>query len=116
MVRTMPRHMVRISVNRGAVHNLAIAHMEHAMSVSGGFGVVSDHDDGLAEILVELAEEAEDGFGTFSIEVTGRFIGQDDFRFADDGASESDALLFAAGKFRGLVVEASAEAEEVGDD
>ena len=65
MVLTMPRHNVRISVNRGTVHNLAVTHVQDAMPVGGGFGIVRDHDDGLAEILIKLAEQAEDSFGTF---------------------------------------------------
>jgi uncharacterized membrane protein len=36
-----------------AVHNFAIAHVEDAVAVFGGFGVVGDHDDGLTEIFVE---------------------------------------------------------------
>ena len=116
MVRTIARHKVRISVNRGAVHNLAITHVQHSMPVGGCFGIMGDHDNRLAEILIELAEKAQDGFGTLGIEVAGGFVGQDDFRFADDGASERYALLFAAGKLRGLVFQATAQAEKVGDN
>src|SRR5271155_1012626 len=116
MVRTIARHKVRMSVNRGTVHNFAITHVQDAMPVSGGFGIVRDHDDGLAEILIELAEQAEDGFGAFGIEVAGRLIGQDDFWFADDSASQRDALLFATGKLGRLVLEAAAQAEKVRDD
>ena len=68
-----------MSVNRGTVHNLTVTHAQDAMSVGGGFGIVRDHDDCLAEILIELAEQAEDGFGTFCIEVAGGFIGQEGF-------------------------------------
>src|SRR5271154_5017837 len=116
MVRTIARHTVRMSVNRRTVHNLAVTHVQDAMPVGGGFGIVRDHDDGLAEILIELAEKAQDGFGAFGIEVAGGFVGQDYFRFADDGASERDALLFAAGKLRGLVLQPTAQAEKVGDN
>ncbi len=82
--------------------------MQDAMSVGGGFGIVRDHDDCLAEILIELAEQAEDGFGAFGIEVAGRLICEDDFWLAHDGASESNALLFTAGEFRRLVFQAAA--------
>src|SRR5271168_4013064 len=110
MVRTIARHTVRMSVNRRTVHNLAVTHVQDAMPVGGGFGIVRDHDDGLAEVLIELTEQAEDGFGAFGIEVASGFIGQDDFWFADDSASERDALLFATGKLGRLVLEATAEA------
>ena len=95
-------------MNRGTVHNLAVTHMQDAMSVRGGFGIVRDHDDCLAEILIELTEQAEDGFGTSGIEVAGGFIGEDDFWLAHDGTSESNALLFTAGEFRRFVFQAAA--------
>jgi len=98
MVRTIPRHKVRMSVNRGTVHNFAVTHVQDAMPVGGGFGIMRDHDDGLAEILIELTEKAEDGFGAFSVEIAGGFIGQDNFWFADNGASQRYPLLFSAGK------------------
>src|ERR1700691_556410 len=103
-------------VNRRAVHHFAITHVQDSMSVGGGFGIVSDHDDGLAKILVELTQEVQDGFGTFGVEVAGGLVAQDDFWFADNGASERHALLFAAGKFRRLVFEPATQAEQVSDD
>src|SRR5580693_1698359 len=108
MVRTIARHTVRMSVNRRTVHNLTITHVEDAMPVGGGFGIVRDHDDCLAEILIELAEQTEDGLRAFGIEVAGGFISQYDFWFADDGPSQRYALLFTAGKLRGLVLQAAA--------
>ena len=116
MVRTMPRHKVSILVNRGAVHNLAVTHVQDAMSVSGGFGIVRDHHDRLAEVLIKLAEKAEHGLGVFGIEIACGFISQDDFRFADDSASERYALLFAARKFRRLMFQTIAQAEKICDD
>src|SRR6202167_3411146 len=105
-----------MSVNRRAVHHFAITHVQDSMSVGGGFGIVSDHDDGLAEILVELTQEVQDGFGTFGVEVAGGLGGQDDFWVADNRASERHALLFAAGKYGSLVFEPATQAEQVSDD
>ncbi len=86
------------------------------MAVSRRFGIVSDHHDGLAEVFIELAQKRKNGFGAFRIEIAGRLIGEHDFRFADDGARERDALLLAAGKLRRLVIQAALEAQQVGDD
>jgi hypothetical protein len=116
MVRTIARHKVRMSVNRGTVHNLAVTHVQDAMAVGGGFGIVRDHDDGLAEILIELAEQTKDSFGAFRIEVAGGLIRQDDLWFADDGARQRYALLFTAGKLGGFVLQTAAQAEEIGND
>ena len=105
-----------MSVNGGAVHDEAVAHVQDAMAVGGGFGIVRDHHDGLAEVFVKQAEKIENGLGAFGIEIAGGFIGEDDLGFADDGAREGDALLFAAGKFRRLVFQACADAEQIGND
>ena len=43
--------------------------MEGAGGGGGGLGVVGDHDDGLAVIGGEGAEEVEDGAGGFAVEV-----------------------------------------------
>ena len=54
-----------------------------------------DHDDRLAERLVQRREQAEHVFGALAIEVAGRLVGDDDLRIGDDGARDGDALLLA---------------------
>jgi hypothetical protein len=51
-----------ISVRRDAVDDDAVAHVDDAIEVHYGLRVVSDHDDGLAEVLVEAAKHFEDDF------------------------------------------------------
>ena len=96
--------------------HLAVAHVHGAVGVGGGFGVVGDEDDGLAQLVVELAEHAQDGFGILGVEIAGGLVGEEDFRFGDDGAGDGDALLLAAGESGRLVVEAVAQAEQVDGD
>ena len=96
-----------MSVGGRAVNDLTVAHMKNAMAVSRRFGIVGDHHDGLAKLLIELAQKREDGFGTLRIQIARRLIGEDDFRLAHDRACERNSLLLAAGKLRGLVVQAS---------
>ena len=40
----------------GLGDDLTVAHLDGAVGVGGGLGVVGDHEDGLAETLVEVAK------------------------------------------------------------
>ena len=103
----MPRQKDRISgVGGRSVHDHAVAHVQHAIAVSGRFGIVRDHHDRLAEILIELdAAAPARSSELFVVQISRGLIGQDDFRLADDRARQSHALLFAAGKLRRLVLQ-----------
>ena len=50
------------------------------------------------------------------VQVSGRLVRQDNFRFVDDGARDGHALLLSAGQFRRPVLQAVGEAEHLGDD
>ena len=104
-----------MSVDGSAVDDEAVAHVQDAMSVRGRFRIMRDHHDGLAQISIELAKEAENALGTFRVEIARGLVRENDFRLADNGAGKSDALLFAAGKLRGLVLQALAETKKIGD-
>ena len=39
------------------IHDAAVAHLHHPVRVRGGFGVVGDHQDGLAETLVQIPQD-----------------------------------------------------------
>lgn len=108
----MPRHKARMSVGGNAVHNFTVAHVQDAMAVRGCFRVVRDHDDRLAEFLVELTQERENIFGTLRVEISGGLVCQDNLGFADDGARNRDTLLLAAGKLRRPMMKAVAQAEK----
>src|SRR5579859_5161207 len=105
-----------MSVRRNPIHDNTITHVHDTVEVGGGLGVVGDHDDGLAEVFVQAAQHFEDDFGILGVEVAGGLVSEQDFRFVDDGASDSDALLFAAGHFGWLMCEAAFEAEHLCDN
>lgn len=67
--------------------------------VHEGLGVGGD-DDGRAH-AVELFEQAHQAKSDVVVEVSGRFVGQEQFRAGDDGAGDGNALLLAAGKGEG---------------
>ena len=69
--------------------NLAIPHMDDAISEARRFWIVGDHHDGLAEIFVRLAQHVEHDVGILGIQVPGRFVGEHDGRFVDQCARAS---------------------------
>src|SRR5215472_1422120 len=71
--RICPR--LAISVRGNAIDDDAVAHVHHTIEISGGFRVVGDHHDGLAELFVQLAEHLEHGFRVFGVQVPRRFVG-----------------------------------------
>ena len=72
-----------------------------------------DHDNGLAQILVQLAQHLQDDFRVFGIEVARGFVSEENFRLIDDRPRDGYALLLTAGKFRGLVMQAACQAEHL---
>lgn len=70
--------------------------------------VIVGHDN---ERFLPLFREAEEQFHDhvtgFGIEVTGRFIRENDVRVVRERARDRDALLFATGEFRRQVIHSS---------
>jgi hypothetical protein len=97
------------------VSDFAVAHVEDAVGDLGSLGVVGDHEDGLVELAAGLAEHLEDGVGVLGVEIAGGLVGEDDGGAVDEGAGDGYALLFAAGKFVGAVVETALDAEDLGE-
>ncbi len=80
------------------------------MGLGGEFGVVGDHDDGLAG-EVEFEEDLEDLFSGGGVEISGGFVGEENDGVIDDGAGDGDPLAFAAGELAGEVKEAMFQTE-----
>ena len=75
------------------------------MGVSGRFRVVRDHKNGLAETAVLIAQQFQHGVRVLGVEIAGGFIGQQNRRMIDNGAGDGYALLLAAGKSIGPVIQ-----------
>ena len=65
---------------------------------------MSDHDDRLAELAVEQAEQPQDLVGALAVEVAGRLVGDDQVGVGDDRPGDRDALLLTAGELAGVMV------------
>src|SRR4030095_4013230 len=105
-----------MSVRRNAVDDHTITHVDDTIEIGGGFGIVGDHHDGLAQILVQATKHFQDDLGILGVQVAGGFIGKKNFRFVDDGAGDGHTLLFTSRHFGGLMREPAFEAEHFGYD
>src|ERR1700733_1041079 len=76
--------------------NAAVAHADRAVPVGRGFRVVRDHQDGLGEARVEVAQNLENRGGIFGVEITGWLVGQQNRGMIDQRSRYGDALLLAA--------------------
>ena len=68
------------------------------MRFPGGFGVVRHHDDRLPDVPVQSIEQSKYLLGGRTVEVAGRFVGDDDRRSVMTPA-RSYALLLPASSF-----------------
>src|SRR6266850_1160600 len=105
-----------MSIRGHSVDDNSVAHVHDAVEIGCCFGVVSDHDDSLAEILIQLAKHLQDNFRVFRIQISRRLVGKQDFRLVDDRPRDGYALLLAAGKFGRLMVKPPGEAKHLRDD
>ncbi len=96
----------------GVAEDLAVVEGDAAAGERGHFGVVGDHDDGVA-FAVEAAEEIDDDALVGGVEVSGGLVGEQDGRVIDEGAGDADALLLSAGELAGEVAGAGAEADAI---
>ena len=61
-------------------------------------------------VAVNLAQQIHDVAAVARVEVAGRLVGQHDRRIVGERARQRDALLFAAGQLRRVVVRAAGQA------
>jgi hypothetical protein len=79
----------------GVTEDLAVTESDLALSERGHFGVVRDHNDGVA-LAVKVAKKLGDDGLVGSVEVASGFVSEEDRWVVDEGARDADALLFAA--------------------
>src|SRR6478736_3336840 len=87
----------------GVADDLPVLQRDQPVGVGRGDRVVGDHHHRLAELVDRLAQQLHDVGAGLGVEVAGRLVGEDDGRFADQGAGDGDALLLAAGELGGTV-------------
>ena len=77
----------------------------------GGQRIVGDHQDGLAELGVELAEQGQDVVRALAVEVAGGLVRHDDLRVVHDGARDGHALLLTTRELARVVAHALFETD-----
>ena len=96
-----------------------VGHEHDAVRPRRRGGIVGDHDQRAAALVDRLAQERQHGAPGARVERAGRLVGEHHARFADEGASDGDALLLAARELGRPVAAALVEAdalEDVADD
>ena len=93
--------------------NHAILHDDLVMSPPSNAGFVRHHDDRFA-LIVQFGEQGENLGRRPRIEVTRRFVREDEVRVVDQAASDRDALLLTTGQLRRTVAEPFSEPEPFG--
>src|SRR5712672_3877485 len=89
-----------------------VGEFDTAIGLTGYVRIVRNHEDGVPGI-VQLAENLQhDGFIDF-VEIAGGFVGKNQLRLVNEGASDSHALLLATRKLRGKMSQAIAQADSL---
>ena len=79
--------------------------------VLGHLGIVGHQDQRDVILLIQLGEKLHDISAGPRVEVPSGFIGHQDRGPVDQRSSDRDALLLAAGKLTGVMIEAISEAD-----
>ena len=91
--------------------NLTIGHFDHTMSKSLQSNIMSDHDhrDFLPHIQVD--QDLHDDVSATRVQITSRFIEEQDLGLVRDRAGNRDTLLLTAGKLVGEVIHSLLQAD-----
>jgi hypothetical protein len=84
---------------------------ENSVGSSGVVEIVSDHQESLLAFIDEPAQKIHDLAALDTIEVAGRFVGEEDDRLDDNRPGDGNALLFAAGELLGPVPATMAQSD-----
>ena len=86
-------------------HLMPIEHSDGPTRLSGLQFVVSDHDDGTSVLRIEPMKDTHYFRPHFGIEVTGRFVGEDNLGIAYNGAGNGHALALTSGELLGIMAQ-----------
>src|SRR5512141_3208521 len=90
-----------------ALYDLAVPQVFYPVGVLRDVLVVRDHDYRPAFLLMHLAQEVHDSASCLRVEVSGRFVCEDDLWVVAERAGYRDPLLLAARELVRLVVDPS---------
>src|ERR1035437_8673027 len=93
--------------------NMAVTQTDGAAGAFAHTGIMGDENQGFA-LGIQFIENFHNLHAGGGIEIAGGFIGQDDERIVDQRAGNGHALLLAAGKFKGFVIDPIRESDARG--
>ena len=90
-----------------------VHHPKNSSRSLGNRRVMSDQHHGATLLLLQANDEIENRMSVFAVEITGRFIRQQQRWPVSQTARDGDALSFAAGKFGREMIEPMLEADQL---
>ena len=97
-------------LERGGRFDTAVAETERHVCPGGGHRVVRDEDDRSA-LSVSVVEKIKHGSATFRVEISGRFVGEDDLRVVGEHAGDGHPLLLPDAQLTRLVLKPIPQAD-----
>ena len=83
----------------------AVEQVDAALGMAREPRIVRHHAD-RRPALVQLTQEPHDGLTVLRVEISGRFVREQNQRFTRNGPRDGDALLLTAGELRGIMLDA----------
>lgn len=84
---------------------MPVKHSDGPTRLPGLQFVVSDHDDGTSVLCIEPMKDTHYFRPHFGIEVTGRFVGENNLGIAYNGAGNGHALALTSGELLGIMAQ-----------
>ena len=81
-----------------ASDNSAIFHFVGPIAGFGNDGIMRGEKQSVPALLHNVLQQFECAIGVGGVQITGRFVGQNDARIVCERARDRDTLLFASGK------------------
>ena len=95
--------------------DFAVPHGHSPVGKSGSFWIVRDHQDGLPRAFVQIPQDLQHGVRIGRVQVTRRFIGEQNRGLIYQRARNGDTLLLTARKRPWFVIEPVLNSQELDD-
>ncbi len=86
------------------IDNLSIPEKNIPFGKGGNVRLVSDHDYGNSQLLIEALKNSHNFLAGFRIEIACGLVGQKDGRLVDQSPGSGHPLLFPSGKLARMVM------------
>ena len=93
------------------LNRFAVAKANGAFGKRRHVGIVRDEDKRRSNTAIQFEHDLYDCAARLGIEIAGWLIGEKNLGTVDEGAGQRDALLFPAGKLRGIMIDALGQAD-----